>query len=190
MRCFIGLVLCLALSACSSTLKPANLDIKTGSFQTQSKISKDGIQKETPFDDKYLSLLYVKTDGKNERFNDFFITTFKNMNRFKNVYDKSDLEKLVIQRGLTGRVQNVSDLIGLKNLSDEIGPLLVVEPTVEFLGAYTFTASFKVTNAQTGEDVLVVKNKAINWGGLDQPLFYPLFNAFLAWTNHQPIATE
>jgi len=100
------------------------------------------------------------------------------------------MEALVIGRGISEKVQNISDLIGLKNLSSEIGPFLVVEPHAEHKIGYNFEASLKVVDAQTGETVLQLRNKAFNWDGLDKPLFYPLFNSFLDWTNGREIVTE
>jgi len=180
----------LSLAACSSTLKPAAPNPATGYFNTASKISKGGVEKESPFDPKYLNILYVKTDVKSEKLNDFYVKTFKNISKFQHVYEKSDLEALVIQQGLVDKVTSVSDLIGLKHLSDAIGPILVVEPLAEHEAGYNFSASLRVVDAQTGQEVLVLKNKAFNWAGLDEPLFYPLFNGFVDWTNGRPIVTE
>jgi hypothetical protein len=184
------LIAVLSLAACSSTLKPSTPNPSTGYFATESKISKGGVVTEAPFDSKYLGILYVKTDVKSDKLNDFYVTTFKNMAKFGKVYDRSNLETLVIQQGLADKVPNISDLIGLKHLSDVIGPVLVVEPQAQFEGGYRFSASLRAVDAQTGQEVLLLKNRAFNWAGLDQPLFYPLFNGFLDWTNGRPITTE
>lgn len=190
MRYWIVIVAAILLAGCSSTLRPASLDPKTGYIATPSSISHGGVEKIEKFEPKYLQLLYVKTDSKSNKLNDFYIRSFKNMGKFQQVLGKDELEAMVIQRGLAEKVQNISDLIGLKNLSNVIGPFLVVEPNAEFKGHYTFDASLKVTDAESGTVVLQLKNTAFNWAGLDEPLFYPLFNGFLDWTNGHEIVTE
>jgi hypothetical protein len=190
MRQWLAVVAVGMLAGCSSTLKPASPDPKTGHFPTISGISPGGVQKAEKFDPKYLQMLYVKTDSKSDRLNTFYLQTFTNMGRFQKVVGKDELEGLVIQRGLADKVQNISDMIGLKNLSNVIGPFLVVEPTAEYKGGYNYGAALKTTDAETGIVVLLVKNSAINWAGLDEPLFYPLFNVFLDWTSGQEVVAK
>jgi hypothetical protein len=187
MRNVMVVVAALALASCSSTFKPGTLDTQTGHFSTDSHLAPNAVEKEEKFDDKYLPLLYVKTDVKSDRLNSFYIDSFKNMHRFQQVLGKDDMEALVINRGLSSKVQNVSDLIGLKNLSGEIGPFLVVEPLAEQKSRYGFDASLKAIDAESGQTVLELRNSAFNWSGLDKPLFYPLFNAFLDWTHGQDL---
>jgi hypothetical protein len=174
---------------CSSTLKPTVLN-STGYFETDTVLYANSIDRIEPFKNQYTSLLYVKTDENNKRFNTFHLETFKNMNIFKEVRDKGEMENLVFEKGLANRVSNVSDKIGLHNLQKEIGPFLVVEPHTEWEGGYNYIASLKVFDPQSGKDVLVIKNKAFNWAGLDKPLFFPLFNAFLDWARGEKIAIK
>ena len=187
----IGLLLLLVslLCACSTTLKPTTLD-ETGYFGTSTKIRSDSIKTKESFRPEYKKMLYVKTDEKNEKFNTFYIETFKNMNEFEKVLCKDEMESLVFEKNLTDSVSSVSDKIGLHNLQKEIGPFLVVEPYAEFLGGYNYSANLKAYDPETGKDVLVIENKAFNWAGLDKPLFYPLFNAFLEWVRGENIQTR
>jgi hypothetical protein len=177
----------LLLGACSSTFQPAHLDPTTGRFAGDARV--DTVETQAPFDARYSKMLYVMTDSKIDSFNDFFIQSFTSMGSFTTVIGKDKIEALVIQKNLTDKVPSVSDLVGLNRLAKEIGPFLVVEPTVVFLGGYRFQASLKVTDASTGGVVLKITNAATNWAGLDKPLFYPLFNAFLDWTKGRPILT-
>jgi len=179
----------LLVTGCSTTLKSTNLS-EGGYFSTNAKIVYDGVKKKEEFKEKYKTLLYVKTDEKNKQFNSFYIETFKNMNVFEKVYDKELMENMVFEKKLTGSVFSISDKIGLHSLQKHIGPFLVVEPYVEWVKGYEFKAELKAYDPETGKDVLVIENKAFNWAGLDKPLFYPLFNAFLEWVRGEEITTK
>ena len=179
----------LGLWGCSTTLKATKLNDK-GYFPTSSKIAADGIKVEEPFNPKYRALLYVKTDEKSEEYNDFFIQSFKNMHIYDDVLGKEEIENLVFDRGLADTVTSVSDKIGLHNLYKHIGNFLVVEPTTFFKGGYDYSAELKTIDPETGKIVLLIENEAFNFAGLDKPLFYPLFNAFLEWSQGKPISTR
>lgn len=181
--------LILLLGACSTTLKPTALG-ETGYFDTNTKLASDGIKTEEPFKPEYKKMIYVKTDEKNEQFNTFYLETFKNMNEFESVLNKEEMEALVFNKGLASKVSSVSDKIGLHNLHKEIGSFLVVEPYAEWKGGYDYIANLKAYDPETGKDVLVIENEAFNWAGLDKPLFYPLFNAFLEWVRGEKIQTK
>jgi hypothetical protein len=142
------------------------------------------------FKPEYKGMIYVKTDEKDETLNSFYLETFKNMKVFDQVMNKADMENLVIEKKLTDKISSVSDKIGLHSLGKEIGAFLVVEPYVEWKGGYDFIANLKAYDSENGKDVLVLENKAFNWAGLDKPLFYPLFNAFLEWVRGDRITTK
>lgn len=178
----------LMLGACATTLEPTPLG-KTGYFETDAKIVSDGVKLKEEFKPEYTRMIYVKTDNKNERFNTFYLESFENMGQFERVLAKEDIESLVFEKNLANKVLNVSDRVGLHNLRKRIGPFLVVEPNVEWLEGYLYRASIKAYDPKTGKEVLVLEHEAFNWAGLDQPLFYPLFNAFLQWARGEEIET-
>ena len=184
------LALAALLAGCSTTFKSRPLDA-TGKFTTSTKLDAGGVKTVKPFQEKYKTMLYVKPDeARTTRFNNFWFESFKNMGVFTNVAQKSDFESMVIERKLTDKVTSVSDLIGLHQLQQQIGPFLVVEPNVEWKGGYDYFASLKATDPESGETVLYLEQNAFNWAGLDDPLFFPLLNAFLEWTKGEPISTE
>lgn len=189
-RRFIFTILCaLFLTGCNATLQPRPTDAD-GLFPTSSLIDSDGIKIQKPFSSKYKSLVYIKTDdSKSVEYNDFFIQSIKNLDVFGRVLGKSDIESIVIQKDLSDKVGNVSDLVGLNRLAKEIGPFLIVTPYVEWKGGYNYLAQITAIDAETGETVLKLQNTAFNWAGLDKPLFYPLLNGFAEWTRGQTIGT-
>ena len=183
-------MLVLALTGCSTTLKPRSLDSSTGQFPTSTKLSADAVKVNKPFAEKHKALAYVKTDeSKAKQYNDFFVESLRNMGTFGKVLTKQELEALVLERKLTDRVSNISDLIGLNQLGKQMGPFLVVEPYVEWKGGYNFFAHLKAIDPDSGETVLLLEQNAFNWSGLDDPLFFPLMNGFLEWTQGKPIST-
>lgn len=193
MKLHLSVILMLAVfvTGCSTTLKPRTLDPATGKFSTTSKLSADAVKVNKPFEEKYKTLAYVKTDeSKAKEYNNFFVETLKNMGVFTKVVTKEELEALVLERKLTDKVSNISDLIGLNQLSKQIGPFLIVQPYVEWKGGYNFFAHLKAIDPETGGTLLLLEQNAFNWAGLDDPLFFPLMNGFLEWTKGKPISTE
>ena len=179
----------LGLWGCSTTLKATQLDDK-GYFPTWTRIAEDEIKVKEPFEPKYRALLYVKTDKKSEKYNDFFIQSFKNMNVFDDVLGKEGIENLVFELGLADKIPSISDKLGFYNLQKHIGSFLVVEPTTWWDGGHNYSAEFKTIDPETGKVVLHIEKEAFNFAGLDKPLFYPLFNAFLEWCQGKSISTR
>lgn len=179
----------LMLTGCNATFQARPTDAN-GLFPTSSLIDADGIKIQKPFSPQYKSLVYVKTDdSKTVEYNDFFIQSIKNLGVFDRVIGKSDIESIVIQKNLSDKVGNVSDLVGLNRLAKEIGPFLIVTPYVEWKGGYNFLGQITAIDAETGETVLKLQNTAFNWAGLDKPLFYPLLNGFAQWARGEKIVT-
>ncbi len=177
------------LIGCGSTLKPVVLDQNTRRFPTQTVLGSDATKVKKPLDPKLTKLAYIKSDAKSTtQYHQFFKSCVETMKKFDKVSDKEDFETLIIQKNLGSKVSNVSDLVGLHNLAQEIGPFLVIEPNAVHKGGYNYEADLKAINPTTGETLLHLHHAAFNWSGLDEPLFYPLMNAFLDWLNEQPAA--
>lgn len=183
---FLSAIVCvLGLSiGCGSTLKPVTLDPTTGRFPTQTAIPDSSVKINKPYDSKYRKLIYLKSDAKEiTPYHKFFKESLENMHKFDTVGDKEYFEQLIIQKNLSDKVSNISDLVGLHNLAKEIGPFLVVEPTVLFKGGYNFSADLKAIDPENGQVLIEIHHDAFNWSGLDEPLFYPLLNRFMDWVN-------
>jgi hypothetical protein len=167
-------------------------DAATGLYATHSALKAEDVRVEDKFDPAYTQMLYVKINAEtpNPRFVEFFTSAFKEMHAFKKVVTKDDLQQIVIERNLGSKVPSVSDLVGLNNLSKEIGPFLIVEPNALWKGGYRFEGTLKAIDASTGKTVLLIDTSAINVAGLDDPLFNPMLNGFINWTRNQPVAPK
>ena len=175
-----ALALALTISACTSTMKATPLT-GAGRFDTTSRVDAANITTKAPFDKgKYGKLAYVKSLGDNKTINQFFLQSVTNSHVFETVMGKDELEQMVIKRNIDS-AGTPDSLIGLHKLAEAIGPFLILEPYVEWKGGYNYEASIKAIDPATGDTVFQAKKKAFNWAGLDAPLFYPLFNAFLEW---------
>jgi hypothetical protein len=69
------------------------------------------------------------------------------------------------------------------NLSKNVGKFLICESNVEYKGGYDFSFEYKVIDPTNAEVLLHIKHNAFNWGGLDRPLFNPVFNKYIDWMN-------
>ena len=170
------------LCGCDTTLKATAVNA-SGHFPTETILPADQIKISKPYSEQYSRLVFIRFEGhEGDAFVDFMVRSLRNMNRFAKIDQKSDMEKMVIDSGLAQKIGNISDLVALNNLEREIGPFLIVEPRAHAGGRYTGVASIRAIDPATGEAVFFAENTAVNWDGLDQPLFYPLLNAFVDWT--------
>jgi hypothetical protein len=182
-----ALAVALLATGCSTTFRAAPLNPE-GRFPTTTKLSVDAVKTNEPFEEKFRPLAYVKFDQQtNSQYQDFVIASLRNTKAFTRVVTKAELESMVIEKALTDKVSNVSDLIGLNHLQKEIGPFLVVEINLEWKGGYDFLGTLKSIDPSNGKTMLLLEQQAFNFSGLDGPLFYPLFNGFLEWTQGKPI---
>lgn len=173
--------LALALTGCSSTLKPAEVNTE-GRFDTSSRVDASGQTITGPFvPERHGKMVVVFTFTENNTVNEFFYQSIKNSKKFDAVYNESELEKFVIKNKIED-VTDTSSLLSMNKLAKTVGPFLVIKPYFEWKGGYNFIATLEVIDAETTETLLKVEKKAFNWAGLDKPLFYPLFNAFIDWT--------
>lgn len=170
-------------SSCSPTLKVKELNTKTGKLPTETVINPEEILVEKSINLKeYSQFLFVKKSGLNmEKYESYILGTIKNIGGFEKYFTQSELEQYVIQNNLTDKVTSISDNIGLLNLSKNVGKFLICESNVEYKGGYDFTFEYKVINPTNAEILLHIKHNAFNWGGLDRPLFNPVFNKYIDW---------
>ncbi|APA89465.1 hypothetical protein BJG93_28605 (plasmid) [Paraburkholderia sprentiae WSM5005] len=180
------------LAGCNSTLHVEKPDPTSGLYATHTVLKPADVRVAEKFDPAYAQMVYLKINAEtpNPRFVDFFVSALQEMHTFKKVATKDDLQAIVIERNLGSKVPNVSDLVGLNNLSKEIGPFLIVEPNAVFKGGYNFEGTLKAIDASTGKTVLLIDMTAFNMAGLDDPLFHPMLNGFINWTRNQPVAPE
>ena len=86
---------------------------------------------------------------------------------------------------------DITGFIELKKLQKEIGDFLIVDldDIRKASGSWAHEGNLKVYDPENGKLLLHLYKKGVNWKGLDQPIFYPLFNGFLDWAQGKKIRT-
>ncbi len=173
--------LLILLAGCGSNMKAVKPDPISG-FPASDPLKPEEILSNEHFDLKaYRHLAYVQVGTKSEAYERFIVQSIKNMGYFEKVLDKQEFEQELISSGKSDSVANISDLIGLRGASRVYGPFLVIAADAEWVGGYHYVSSIKAIDPISGKTVYHATRKAFNWNGLDKPLFYPLFNGFMAW---------
>ncbi len=179
------LIFCLSclLFSCSPTLKVKELNPKTGKLPTETFLRQEEILVQKKINlNEYSQFLFVKKSGLNmEKYEKYILGTLKTIGGFEKYYTQNEMEQYVIQNNLTDKVTSISDNIGLLNLSKNVGKFLICENNVEYKGGYDFTFEYKVIDPSNAEILLHIKHNAFNFGGLDRPLFNPVFNKYIDW---------
>jgi hypothetical protein len=178
--------LCAALSfvACSSTLQVAQVNPATGYLPTGSVVKPEEIKvKETLDVAKSTKMLYVKSPEDQKTMNDFIMNSINNLKCFGLVKDKTGIQGLIIEKGIAGKYsgKDVNDLLILNELTNDIGDFLVLDWALTFLGGFDYKFEMKVLNPTDMKLLFHVDRQVTNWAGLDEPLFYPVFNALKNW---------
>lgn len=183
-RFLIAVLFTLGLAGCSSTLKPVKPDPATGLFPTQTQVVATDILIAEPFQQAWKKMLHLKVDAQpvNPTFMTYFMTSIQDMNTFEKVMTKNELQIMVIEQQLQDKVPSVSDLLGLNALQKQIGSFLILEVDAIWKGGYDFEGSMQAVDPASGKTVFKYATKAFNWAGLDGPLYRPMLNAFVLWT--------
>ena len=184
------LMISMGLAACSSTLKTAELDPETGRFDTASEVEPEEILVDEALAvQEYKRLLVARSEISDPRWQTFFRDSLENMGYFERVLDEDQLEQFVVTNGYANQVENISDLVGLHNLAGAYGKFLICEIEARRLYGYHFESELRVFDPVSGKLVFHVKRAAFNWSGLDDPLFYPVMNAFHDWLRRNEDST-
>ena len=174
------------VAACSSTLKVGEVN-SAGRFDSNSTVDAEDIQVNAAYTaEEFGTTLVVQSFTENNTVNEFYYESLKNSQRFERVWNEEDVERFVLQNGIDG-VTDASSILSLSRLREEIGPFLIVKPYFEWSGGYNYSATIEAIDPEDGNVVFQAEKRAFNWGGLDKPLFYPLFNSFMDWVDGTPV---
>jgi hypothetical protein len=127
-----------------------------------------------PFDlDSRRSLIVVPP-------NDFMQGEIANIHYFGEVITPEDLQKAIVQNGLSDKVPSIADLIGLSNAAKYYKPFLWFHGKMHGAGTERYS-QFILTDPLTLDDLLVVETHLdFLWTGVnDQNNWYPMFNALI-----------
>ncbi len=99
-----------------------------------------------------------------------------------NEYARARIKDARTRIAISDAVYVVSDLTGLHYVQEHYGDNLVVGIVIKAPQASNHVEmDLKILDPVTGDTVFHAHNGKYVWNNLDQPLFYPLFNAFIDW---------
>lgn len=167
-----------ASSGCSTIGQPREIDPATGRIKTQSIYgeTKATVVKNEKLDLAKFKPLALALGGT------FVKEQTVKLGYFASVVDRQDMERLLIKEGKSGLVTDVTNLLSWKKIADEYKPFVVLKPDTRAEGRKTYM-QLKVIRADTADEVFVAEVKLdFMWKGVnDDTVFYPLFNALIAW---------
>jgi len=186
----ITILIVLFLVSCSSYYKPPVLDSESKSFSTTSKIPSNGVLMEEPFQKRYKNIVFVYNTTGDFNFDKYITNSFKNMNIFDAVFTQYEMEQLIFNKNLQDEITSITRVSELQELYNHIGDTLVMRINKLKVREHAYQVSFEVFDAKNGKLVLHIRNYAYLWTGIDEPLYYPMFNAILEWARGDKITTE
>lgn len=170
MRVVFALLVTLVMSACTS-MQVAKVDEKTGYFPTTQKAT---VVTSKPLDlDARKALLLIPNV-------EFVKGQIGNIQYFTEIMTVEDLEKRIVQSGLTDKVPSVRDRIGINNAAKHYKTFLWFRYERRGEGRSQF-GQFVLTDPITLEDYFVTETALdFVWAGVnDQNNWYPMFNALI-----------
>lgn len=175
--------------SCATSLKVTNLN-DSGYFNTKRFVDKVLFASDVDISN-YKKLLYVKSELHRNNYDDFLVGSFYRMGIFENVVGKKELERMIVEKGFEDKVKDVSSFIQLRQFQKLYGNFLILDlDDVRKSPGLYYKAHLKVYDPSNGEILLHIFKEGVNWSGIDQPIFYPLFNGFLDWAHGRKIRTE
>jgi len=172
------------LSACSTFYQPLQVDEKTGLYPTSVQVDPGGITVfDTSTDPKTYKYVLLLTDS-NIRPSVFSFTVRSALAQAGviRVYTSDEFLRLARDRGITtSNSQPGTELI--QRFAKEIGPVLVVDYTYQFLGDAHYHSRLSVVDAQSGRALLRVDHPRLNWANADAEAMYPVLNQLRKWMN-------
>jgi len=170
MRLLPLLFLALVASACTS-MKVTQVDDKTGHFKANVTAT---VLVSKPIDlDSRKALLLIPND-------DFVKGQVASIKYFEETMTFDELEKRIVQSGLSDKVPTVHDRIGVNNAAKNYKDFLWLRYARKGSGQFK-QAQFILTDPVTMEDYFVTQTTLdYLWAGVnDQNNWYPMFNALI-----------
>lgn len=181
----VSLLVALLTSSCGQSYQVIKPNPTTGYF-SELKVNKREILISRPLKDvKEYNLVYLR--GKEGCLAgpcyNFTKSMLLNLGVFEQVIGTNELEQVIIKGGPSHSVSNITDLVGLNQLSAQIGKFLVVDASMSQVPGYSglFQFEVEIKNPTDGETYFHAYRAGRNYTGLDNPILYPVFNAIIDW---------
>jgi len=182
---------CLLWASCATTYgtyKEYHINTRTGYYDTAKKLFPDNILVEEKSDlSKYSSTVLLTFSGDYNDKNVIELTRqfIVALNLSGDVKTKQEMEQFVIKNSLESKVNSIDNPIGLKQLSNEIGPYLVFNFRFIPVSNFNLIHSFlSITDASTNTRIFEIDNwspDVYNVQNICESLLAPMFNETIKW---------
>jgi hypothetical protein len=131
---------------------------------------------------KYKKLLVIKSEIKNYKYVNFIATCLRNINVFDAVMTPEELELYIVKNGLSSKVDNINNFIGLRKLYEQIGEFLIIDmDDIHKPPGLLYEGNLKVYDPKNGDLLFHSFHKTFIWNRMDKPMLFPLINSFIDW---------
>lgn len=173
----------LALTACGTQMKVAQIDSKTGLLKSEfGEIAKATVVVSKPTSLASFEKRAFVTGG-----GEFGVDQLKATGLFTQVVTFDEMQKIIVANNLQDKVSSISEPIGLSRLAKAYKPFIWVGMKRTTRGRDQFF-QIVATDPNTLEELFLAETKLdLIWSGVnDQNARYPLFNAFIEWAKKNP----
>jgi len=172
MRIFLALLNTLILSACGTYVKVVEMDSVTGYFPSDVKAT---VVKTVDTDLDTMKNLILVSDI------DFTGEMVRNIDYFDKVINYDDLEKILVQEGLTDQISSLENKIGINKAAKAYKHFLWLRWKIRKEEDNKKYSQLILTDPITLEDIFICETYLdYVWSGIsDQANFYPMMNALV-----------
>jgi hypothetical protein len=186
MRFLLPLVLaCTCVLGGCAHYAPPKLDEKTGMYAATASIAPGDIQKrETDVDLSKFRFVFLvaQTNVYPARF-EFFTRAALARVGFKNVLNQEEVVSLITSTPELSSIKSVSDPLALRQLSDLVGPSLLVQVKSIWDGDVRRYVTVNVVDLSDGRTLLQLHHEKLIWMDVDSEAHYPVLNEFKKWVD-------
>jgi len=177
------------LHGCASKgfYKPANINEKTGLYDTGSSLEQSDIYKyDTNVDIKKFKLVVLdaQSDLFRNRF-EFFVRNSLSEIGVKMIFNKEELSNFVkINPKINSKeaiLQDIDDSINIRKISNVIGPILYIKISSNVNGAGRRNIKLDIFDIETDSLLFSAAKDKVIWEDFDKEINYPIMNKMKEW---------
>lgn len=172
------------LSGCSPYI-PGMIDEATGEYHVLRGIPEKAIRAYQPFSAiDHVSFVYLLSysTSNDEEFEKTYRETLRNLG-FKNVLNRDEFSRLIIQTGLAPLVSSTTDMVSLHRAAQSLPAFIIVEAKSVQTTSAAHRQNLVALDPMSGEAMLDIQHERLIWRSLEGELTLPMLNILVQWAN-------